>query len=110
MEFNDVADYFGLTGTTLFVLHVLWILKQKFLKTKCTEGADGSYHLDISIAKEDYDVIKGNADLLEQLNQLKAAIGVRRQASQTTVTSSSPLPTPRNVAQQDLPGTSVQIA
>jgi len=103
MEWTEIADYFGLTGTTIFILYLLWILKQKYLKTKCTEGTDGSYHLDISIAKEDYDFIKGNADLMKQLGELKSAVQARRQTSSN---SSSP------TAQNGPPaiGTDLQIA
>ena len=98
MDWTSIADYFGLTGTAIFVLHMIWILKQKYLKTKCTTGTDGSYHLDISIAKEDYDFIKANADLLQQLTLLKTAVQTRRQNSAGEIQISLPSPVTNNGA------------
>ena len=78
---QDVGDYFGLSGTILFVLYTLYTIKTKFLKSRCTRGQDGNLHLDVSfnqLNEEDYSTIRRHEDLVFQLKSLHEAVKSRR--------------------------------
>jgi hypothetical protein len=78
---QEIGDYFGLSGTILFVLYILYTLKVRFLKTRCTRGQDGSMHLDVSLNQlneEDYLTIRHHQDLVTQLRSLHEAVKSRR--------------------------------
>ena len=78
---QEVGDYFGLSGSVLFVLYILYTLKVRFLKTRCTRGQDGSMHLDVSLNQlndEDYLTIRRHEDLVVQLKSLHEAVKSRR--------------------------------